>query len=462
MSDRQSWLRSLPSVHLLLNDVRIRDAAAKLSDEVVTDVVRRSLETERSAILSGGQPSNNFVQSIVGELDLINGTRTSHVINGSGVVIQTNLGRSPVSMATARAMASVASSYVALETDLATGKRGGRGREVEALMRALTGAERTLVVNNNAAAVMLTLATLAVDRQVIVSRGEAVEIGGGFRIPEVLRQSGAHLVEVGTTNRTYARDYAAAITDETAALLRVHASNFAVVGFTARPELRELVDLSRTHNVALIEDVGSGCLLATEAFGLDHEPTLGESISAGVDVACASGDKLLGGPQAGLIIGTAEMVGRIARHPMARALRADKSCLAGIAETLRHYARGEAEQEIPVWWSMSRTPDWLEHRARGWATALGSDVRVISTESVVGGGSLPGKSQPSFGIALPSASHGADQLAKLLRTGDQPIVPRIINDMVVIDARTVLATEDTALLSAIQDILANMGSASVA
>ncbi|MCO5175525.1 MAG: L-seryl-tRNA(Sec) selenium transferase [Thermomicrobiales bacterium] len=446
-------------MHTLLADARIRKSAAGLTDEVLTNILRRSLEVERAAILGGAQPNDDLVQSMVAEVELISGARTSHVINGSGVVIQTNLGRAPVSLATARAMAGVASAYVALETDLATGKRGGRGREVEALMRALTGAERTLVVNNNAAAVMLVLATLAVDKQVIVSRGEAVEIGGGFRIPDVLRQSGAHLVEVGTTNRTYARDYAAVINDETAAILRVHASNFAVLGFTARPELSELADLSRAHGVALIEDVGSGCLLATEAYGLDHEPTLGESISAGVDLVCASGDKLLGGPQAGLIMGSTEMVGRVARHPMARALRADKSCLTGIAETLRHYARGEAEQEIPVWWSMSRTADWLEERAGGWAAALGNGAKVVPTQSVVGGGSLPGKTQPSFGIALHSAHHTSDQLAMLLRTGSQPVVPRIIDDTVVVDARTVLATEDSALLAAIQAVLANAGSA---
>lgn len=457
MSDRQSWLRGLPPVHALLADERVRDSATGLTDGVITSVLRRHLATERTAILGGSPPNEDLVGAVAAELNLINGKRTARVINGSGVVIQTNLGRAPVSAATASAMASVAASYIALETDLASGKRGGRGREVEVLMRALTGAERTLVVNNNAAAVMLVLAALAIDRQVVVSRGEAVEIGGGFRIPDVLRQSGAHLVEVGTTNRTYVRDYEAAITDETAAILRVHASNFAVLGFTARPELSELAELSHRRGIALIEDVGSGCLLETETFGLDHEPTLAESIAAGSDVVCASGDKLLGGPQAGLIIGSAEMVERVARHPMARALRADKTCLTGIAETLRHYARGEAESEIPVWWSMSRTPKWLEQRARGWASKLGRGVEVVATESVVGGGSLPGKTQPSFGIALHSASCGAAQLAAILRTGSQPVVPRIINDSVVIDARTVLAEQDAQLVEAVRSALAGVG-----
>ncbi|HMM41379.1 MAG TPA: L-seryl-tRNA(Sec) selenium transferase, partial [Thermomicrobiales bacterium] len=254
--------------------------------------------------------------------------------------------------------------------------------EVDALMRVLTGAERTLVVNNNAAAVMLVLASLAAGRSVIVSRGEAVEIGGGFRIPDVLRQSGARLVEVGTTNRTYARDYAAAIDDDAAAILRVHASNFALVGFTARPELDELSALSRERGVVLIEDVGSGCLLDTRPFGLAHEPTLGESIAAGVDVVCASGDKLLGGPQAGLILGSADVVDRVARHPLARALRADKTCLAGLAATLRHYVRGEATEMVPVWWAISRPVEWLDRRARGWA-ALAPAGRRPTARSIL-------------------------------------------------------------------------------
>jgi L-seryl-tRNA(Ser) seleniumtransferase len=348
-------------------------------------------------------------------------------------------------------MSAAATSYLALETDLATGERGGRGSTIEAMMRALTGAERTLVVNNNAAAVLLTLAATSAGRGVVVSRGEAVEIGGGFRIPDVLRQSGARLVEVGTTNRTYLRDYEAAIDDETAAFLRVHASNFSIVGFVARPELRELADLARERGLLSIEDVGSGCLLDTASYGLAHEPTLAESIAAGVDVVCASGDKLLGGPQAGLILGRADVVDWIRRHPLARALRADKTCLAGIESTLRHYLRGDAEELIPVWWSISRSSEWLEDRVRGWAAAVGERASVVPTDAVVGGGSLPGKTLPSYALSLRDPA--PDALAARLRLGQPHVVPRIVDGQVAVDARTVLPGQDDALVAAVRDAL---------
>lgn len=455
MTDRRAGLlRGLPAVHTLLDDEHIRLAASGASPEIARDVIRRHLDAVRARLVAGDlDDAPPLVDDIVRELDLLLGRGAATVINGTGVIIQTNLGRAPVSAAAARAMAGAAASYVALETDLATGRRGGRGSEVEALVRALTGAERTLVVNNNAAAMTLVLAALAAGRGVVVSRGEAVEIGGGFRIPDVLRQSGARLVEVGTTNRTYARDYAEAIDDDTAAILRVHASNFALVGFTARPELDELAALSRERKLLLIEDVGSGCLLDTRAFGLAHEPTLAESIAVGADVVCASGDKLLGGPQAGLILGSAAVVARVARHPLARALRADKTCLAGIAATLRHYVRAEATEEIPVWWSISRPLDWVEGRAREWAVALGDRATVVPTEAVVGGGSLPGKTLASFGVALLPDGDGVERLAQRLRTGARPVVPRVVDDAVVIDARTVLATEDQALIGALRAVL---------
>ncbi len=394
------------------------------------------------------EAGRNLPQRVVHELLIVSGQRSNLVINGTGVVIQTNLGRAPVSDETAAAMSAAATNYLALETDLETGARGGRGAEIEAMMQVLTGAERTLVVNNNAAAVLLTLAATCAGRGVVVSRGEAVEIGGGFRIPDVLRQSGARLIEVGTTNRTYLHDYEAATDAETAAFLRVHASNFSILGFVARPGLRELADVARERGVLTIEDVGSGCLLETAKYGLDHEPTLADSISAGVDVACASGDKLLGGPQAGLILGRAEVVQRIRRHPLARALRADKTCLAGIEATLRHYLRGQAQEHIPVWWMISRTADWVESRARHWAVELGDRASVIATESVVGGGSLPGKTLPSFAVGIDDPS--PDALATRLRLGTPHIVPRIVDGRVAIDARTVLRGQDEALISALK------------
>lgn len=451
---RDRLLRGLPAVHVMMDDERIQRASAGANPAIVRDVIRECLDAARARILSDSldqQPA--LVEQIIHQLDLLLGSRPTSVINGTGVIVQTNLGRAPVSASAAQEMAKAAASYVALETDLESGQRGGRGHEVEALLRALTGAERALVVNNNAAAVMLVLASLSAGRGVIVSRGEAVEIGGGFRVPDVLRQSGARLVEVGTTNRTYARDYSEAIDDDTAAILRVHASNFEIIGFTARPELDDLVALCRERNVLLIEDVGSGCLLDTRPFGLAHEPTLGESIRAGVDIVCASGDKLLGGPQAGIILGRAAVVDQVARHPLARALRADKTCLAGLAATLRHYIRDEATDEIPVWWAISRTPEWLERRARRWSQALGDCAEVVRTDAVVGGGSLPGKLLPSFGIAISAGSLNVQQLAQRLRIGDQPVVPRVVDERLIIDARTVLADQEEALIDALRAAL---------
>jgi len=442
-------LRALPSVDALVNDPAVVDARGALWHELVTRVVRHAIDETRATILAGNHDAaHGLTQRVVNELAILDGRRSNIVINGTGVIIQTNLGRAPVSADTAQAMNDAATSYLALETDLETGERGGRGATIESMMRTLTGAERTLVVNNNAAAVLLTLAATSAGRGVIVSRGEAVEIGGGFRIPDVLRQSGALLVEVGTTNRTYVRDYESAIDDDTAALLRVHASNFAITGFVARPDLSDLTALARQHGILSIEDVGSGCLLNTSHYGLDHEPTLTESVASGVDVICASGDKLLGGPQAGLIIGRSEVVERIRRHPLARAVRADKTCLAGIEATLRHYLRGEAEEKVPVWWSMSRLTDWLNERTSGWAASLGSRASVAVTSAVVGGGSLPGKTLPSFAVVIRDDS--PDHLAKRLRLGTTPVVSRIIDGQVAIDARTVLPGQDDALLDAIR------------
>jgi len=447
-------LRNIPAVSALLSDPRVVSAGHGLSQHVIVNVVRCEQDRLRSSILTGQDAGmSSVVDRIERELEMIGGRRGRLAINGTGVIVQTNLGRAPVSMSTSAAMANAASSYLALETELDTGERGGRGAEVESLMRALTGAERTLVVNNNAAAVLVTLAALATNRGVVVSRAEAVEIGGGFRVPDVLRQSGAHLVEVGTTNRTYVSDYESAIDAKTAALLRVHASNFAIIGFTAKPQLHELASLAQRQGIFLIEDVGSGCLLDTERYGLDHEPTLQESIAAGVDVVCASGDKLLGGPQAGLILGKASVVTRIARHPLARAVRADKTCLAGIAETLRHYARGDAPEALPVWWSISRSSHWLKDRCDRWAGALGERASVVETSAVVGGGSLPGKTLPSFSLVLSVGSGSADSLSRLLRIGTPHVIPRIVHGQVAIDARTVLQYQDDELLCAVRAAL---------
>jgi L-seryl-tRNA(Ser) seleniumtransferase len=385
------------------------------------------------------------------------------VINATGVIIHTNLGRAPVSDEAARAMAEVAGRYTALEIELESGRRGGRMSELSQLLSLLTGAEAGLVVNNNAAAVLLVLSTFCAGRAVLVSRSQAVEIGGGFRIPDVLRQSGARLVEVGTTNRTYVRDYAEAISDDTAAILSVHWSNFRIIGFTAQPELGELAELAHARGLLLIEDLGSGALLDTAAYGLAHEPTVQEAIAAGADLVCFSGDKLLGGPQAGIIVGRRELIDQVERHPLARALRADKTALAGTAVTLRHYLRGEAIDKIPVWRMIATPLAALEARCQTWQAALRDlvETEIVATDATVGGGSLPGETLPSRALALGAEAIAevvpgltVEELARRLRTGQPPVVGRVEADRLLLDARTVLPEQDEALVEALRRSLA--------
>ena len=337
-----------------------------------------------------------------------------------------------------------AARYSNLEFDLEAGARGSRTHHLDAPLRALTGAEASLVVNNNAAALYLTLAAHAREREVIVSRGQAVEIGGGFRIPDVLRQSGVALVEVGATNRTRAADYAEAITERAAALLRVHSSNFRIVGFTEETPLSEMASIARENGALLIDDIGSGCLLDTRQYGLTHEPTPQESVVAGADLVLFSGDKLLGGPQAGIIVGCEAAVAPLRSHPLMRALRPDKTTIAALGATLRHYLRGEAEVEIPVWRMIATGADELRERAESWRAALGCG-EVVADQSPIGGGSLPGETRPTFALRLPNAG-----LAARLRRNDPPIIARVADDGMQLDPRTVLPEQESALLEALR------------
>ena len=402
-AEKTSALRNLPSISSILAHPRIRERANGLREDLVASVARAVVDSRRASILDGSavHVEDDMIDQVITSLDALLRPKLHEVINGTGVIVHTNLGRSPVSDDTARAMVEAAAHYVPLEIDLEAGKRGGRMAEVTRLMELLTGAESTLVVNNNAAAVLLTLSALCLGREVILSRSQAVEIGGGFRVPDVMRQSGARLVEVGTTNRTYARDYDAAITDETAALLTVHWSNFRIIGFTAQPTLEELSALARRHGIHLIEDLGSGSIADTAPYGLMHEPTVGESLAQGVDVVCFSGDKLLGGPQAGIISGSAEVVQRISAHPLARAVRADKSALAGVAATLRHYIHDDFTETIPIWRMISSSVEDLEERCRGWLDQLpDSGAEIAVSQSTVGGGSLPGEALESRAVVF--------------------------------------------------------------
>jgi len=308
-------------------------------------------------------------------------------------------------------------------------------------------------VNNNASALLLTLSALAHDREVIISRGQAVEIGGGFRIPDVMRQSGARLVEVGTTNRTYVRDYEAAITPDTVAIMRVHASNFRIIGFTESPTIHDLGRLAHERGLLLLDDIGSGCLLDTTAFGLAPEPTVAESIAAGADLVLFSGDKLLGGPQAGIIVGRSELIARLRRHPLARAVRMDKASIAGLAATLHHYLRGEALTKVPVWRMIAMPLGDIERRARRWARAIGEPAGVVDGRSMIGGGSLPEESLPTKLVAIGGDGAHVSELARRLREGTPPVVARIERERLLLDPRTVRPADDRALIAAVKAAL---------
>jgi L-seryl-tRNA(Ser) seleniumtransferase len=380
------------------------------------------------------------------------------VINATGVIINTNLGRAPLSAEALQAVEEIAHGYTNLEYDLDAGKRGSRHSHIHDLLCELTGAEAALVTNNNASAVLLSLITLAQGREVIISRGQLVEIGGGFRVPDVMRQSGCRLVEVGTTNRTRIQDYAAAITEQTALLLSVHPSNFLITGFTESTSLHELTQLAHKQGLLVMDDLGSGCLLPSEQYGLAHEPTPQESIAAGSDIVCFSGDKLLGGPQAGILVGKAEIIARLAKHPLMRAIRIDKMTLAALEATLRHYQRGQAETHIPIWRMITMPTEHITRRATAWMTHLhthGITARLQDGKSTIGGGSLPGETQATTLLALDAATlpFSVNELAQRLRQYATPIVARISHDTLLLDPRTVLEEQDGVVQQVLTEIL---------
>ena len=452
-----SRYRGLPSVDKVLAHPAVGELLAQYTRELVVEAVREELEATRQAIARGGPaPTADQVAGAVAARQL--GRWRSWpvpVINATGVVLHTNLGRAPLSAESVAAVAGAAQGYSNLELDLADGRRGSRHDAVSALLRQLTGAQAALAVNNNAGATLLGLAAVAAGREVVVSRGEAAEIGGGFRIPDVLRQSGARLVEVGTVNRTYAQDYAQAITPDTSALLVVHRSNFQVVGFTHQPSLADVAAIAGERGLPLLHDLGSGALLDTAAFGLGHEPMPQESLDAGAGLVFFSGDKLLGGPQAGIVAGQADLVQTLARHPLARALRADRLTLAALHATLLHYVRGEAGSKVPVWQMVAAPASELKARALAWATSLGAGVEVQESVATLGGGSLPGETLETWVASIAASRHpgGVEGLAASLRTGTPPVMARIEDDRVVLDPRTVLPDQDEALVARVRQAL---------
>jgi L-seryl-tRNA(Ser) seleniumtransferase len=436
--------RELPSVDRLLRDPRL----AGLPRPAAVAAARDVLATARAAVRDGGWPHDldELPELVTQRLRELTTSPLRAVLNASGVVIHTNLGRAPLSPAALAAAHDAGAGYTNLEYDLTAGGRGSRHALVSDLLRRLTGAEDALVANNNAAAMLLILTALCASREAIISRGQLVEIGGGFRIPDVLRQSGGDLVEVGTTNRTYASDFDAAVTERTAVLLRVHASNFAQIGFVHQPTLAELVAVGTRHGRPVVDDLGSGSLLETSAFGLAAEPMVQSSVVAGVALTAFSGDKLLGGPQAGIIVGAAAEIALLRRHPLMRAIRPDKLTLAALGATLGHYARGEALTTIPVWRMIGAAETDLRTRAERLAPQLGGVA--VATRSTVGGGSLPGQTQPSWAVGLVAAS--PDALAAALRRAVPPVIARIEHDQVVLDLRTVLPEQDAELVDAVR------------
>lgn len=442
-------LRSLPGVDKVLNDERFSRSAKNYPHDLAVSVIRDELERQRQSIQSGksGASLDEIIVSVLKQLETLFTPSLRRVINASGVILHTNLGRAPLSEEALTTMA--VGGYSNLEFDLESGDRGSRHVHVESLLCRLTGAEAALVVNNNAAAVLLGLTALAKRKEVIVSRGQAVEIGGGFRIPDVMRQSGAKLVEVGTTNRTYVRDFEEAINPATVALMRVHSSNFKLVGFTSEVALEELVVIAKKHNLLVLDDLGSGSLLDTTVFGLAPEPMVQQSVKAGVSLTFFSGDKLLGGPQAGIIIGEKQYIDKLKRHPLARALRIDKTRLAGLAVTLMHYLKEEAVAKIPIWRMIATPLKDIEKRAQNWAKAC--DSKVIDGETMVGGGSLPGGSLPTKLVAI--SSKKASEIARELRLQAVPVIGRIEKDRLLLDPRTVLPEEDVIVTKALASLL---------
>ncbi|MFQ5894706.1 MAG: L-seryl-tRNA(Sec) selenium transferase [Nitrospinota bacterium] len=464
MADRSELLRSLPSVEEVLARLRAPGPGGEdgVSERSLAEAVRESLEARRQAILAAADEASlgsltvpsreETVLLIAAEArERLAAARKPYLvplINATGVVVHTNLGRSLLSAEAQRALLEAASRHTNLEYDLRAGRRGGRGEGVARLLRRLTGAEAATVVNNNAGAVFLALRALAEGREVVVSRGELVEIGGSFRIPDIMRASGARLIEVGTTNRTHLRDYEAAISPEAALLLKVHTSNFRILGFTAEVPLGELAQLARERELPLMADLGSGSLVDLAPHGLPGEPTVGEVLAAGADIVTFSGDKLLGGPQAGVAVGRRALVERLARHPLFRALRPDKLALAALEATLRAYLEPEAAlREVPTLSLLTEPLSSVSRRARALLRRLRPEARralgarLAHVESQVGGGALPLSKLPSRAVTLAPERLSAAALDARLRALEPPVVARIQEQQVVLDMRTVRPEE---------------------
>ncbi|HBK86553.1 MAG TPA: L-seryl-tRNA(Sec) selenium transferase [Firmicutes bacterium] len=463
VNEKQVLLKQLPAVDTVLREAAVLRLQERYGQATVTRALRALLDTWRQQILQGIWSANSLQealatlpQALAMQVQAEEQPNLHPVINATGVIIHTNLGRSLLAAAASRQIAQVAGCYSTLEVDVATGSRGSRYAHVTELLCELTGAEDALVVNNNAGAVLLTLAALTGGSEVVVSRGQLVEIGGSFRIPEVMEQSGCRLVEVGTTNKTHLFDYERAIGPDTAALLKVHTSNYRLIGFTAEVAGAELASLAHQHDLLAIEDLGSGVLIDLRRHELMHEPTVQESLAAGMDVVTFSGDKLLGGPQAGIIVGRRDCIARLRLHPLTRALRIDKLTLAGLEATLRLYLDEEtAVREIPTLRMLTIPAEELEVRARALAAELvpqiggSADINVVASLAQVGGGSLPGYDIASAALAIEPRDISADELERRLRLGETAVFARIYRDQVLLDLRTIQPNEEALVRDAL-------------
>lgn len=443
-------LRAIPAVSKLLEEEEVSGLILDYGREQVVSAIRETLDQIRKD--SGGQQNisqETIIQTAKKKLQSWFSPTLRPVINATGVVIHTNLGRAPLAWSAIQAMKTASENYSTLEFELSTGKRGSRSVHAEMQLKRLLGVEAALVVNNNAAAVLLCLSAMARRRKVVISRTQLVEIGGGFRVPEVMNQSGAILFEIGTTNRVHLSDYENALEEKPALVMRAHHSNYRIIGFTSEPHLAEITKTAHDQGIPVLDDLGSGALLDTARYGLMHEPTVQESLAAGVDVVCFSGDKLLGGPQAGIILGKKIFLDKIKKHPFARAVRADKLCLAALSATLDHYLKGNAENFVPVWNMLAKNEVDLKEIAQRWKKSLGTG-EVRQGRSAVGGGSLPEETLPTW--VLEFSVPNPDQFLSKLRAFSFPIIARIENEKVVLDPRTVYPEQEENLLTGVASV----------
>jgi len=451
-------LRALPGVDALVTRVAGHAALAGIPRRRLTEAAREVLAAERRRVIEGASAAaavEALAERMVTRLSQSGVFSLARVVNATGVVLHTNLGRALLSPLARERLQAVGGAYSNLEMDVSRKERGSRYAHVDALLQRLTGAEASLVVNNCASAVLLALESLARGREVIVSRGELIEIGGEFRIPDIMRRSGATLREVGTTNRTHLKDYAQAIGPETGLLLKVHTSNYRVVGFTAAVSSRELAELGRERGVPVMEDLGSGCLVDLRRFGFPYEPTVPEVVASGVDLVSFSGDKLLGGPQAGLVVGKASLIGRLAQNPLNRALRIDKLTVAALEATLYAYEAGDALETIPTLRMLTEAQSAIRRRARGLLRRLSPEIQarlgvtLVDATSQVGGGALPTVELPTAAVALGTRERPAQVLDEHLRSGQPPVLGRVLDDRLLLDFRTILPSDIPALAAAL-------------